>query len=226
MPTSTGVYKKKKATGDYQKGRELNKAPPTELKAFDTPSTVILNTGVGGPPTFNILNAMVNGAELYQRVGRKIYMKSLHLRGVIEANAAAQPQNGRIIVFFDAQPNGASPTITNLLQDSNSAAATTWNSEINLVNRQRFKILRDYQVMMGGVNSLTGDIETVPDPILNSFNIDFFIKLKGLEAVYNGVNGGTISDITSGAIFITFVGDTRAEGSFQLQYSTRLRYYD
>jgi len=189
--------------------------------------TAITNLTVASPPTFQTLNTLINGPELYQRVGRKIYMKNLHIRGFFNPTASAVEQPARLIIYFDAQPNATAPTINSLLQDSNAAAGTSWASEINLVNRQRFKILRDYQVILGQVSSIiaTGT-EIIPDPITNSLNVDMFIKLKGLETIYNGVNGGTIADITSGAIGLTLVGGTTADGNWQFSYSSRLRYYD
>jgi len=202
------------------------KAPKQELKAFDVALQNLTNALVATPPTFQVLNACVNGPEIYQRVGRKMYMKSLHIRGVFNATAGAVQQEARLIIYYDSQPNAANPTIQTLLQDSNAAAATTWTSEINLVNRQRFKILRDYQVMLGDVSAISGATEIIPDPIMNSYNVDFFIKLKGLETIFNATNGGTIADISSGSIGITLVGSSTTDGNWVFSYSTRLRYYD
>lgn len=210
--------------GDYQKGRELLKTPKQELKAFDVALTTTLGATIAGPPAFNVLNAITNGAELYQRVGRKTYMKSLHFRAQLTPSGVATEAVGRIVIFYDSQPNAANPVIAGLLQDSNAAAATTWISEINLTNRQRFKILRDYQVLMGSSTNIGGANEIIIDPIKNSFNIDMFIKLGGLETIYNATNGGTIADITSGALHMVFFGD--ANISYNLNWSSRLRYYD
>lgn len=225
--SSTKPTKKRKVVrrGDYQKGRETLKSQK-ELKAFDLANTGLVGNTVAGPPNFQYLNAMINGAELYQRVGRKVYMKSLHIRGFLFPNGAV-PVNefGRIIVFYDSQPNKAAITIANLLQDSNAAAATSVVSEINLVNRQRIKILRDYQVYLpAGTGANDVSTNTLPDQITSSLSIDMFIKLKGLEAIYDATNGGTVADITSGAIGITFVTVDGALWTFQ--YGSRLRYYD
>lgn len=223
--TAGGTPTKRRKTGDYQKGRELLR-PGQELKAFDVAHTATVVQGVAGPPVHYTMNAMVNGSELYQRVGRKVYMKNLHFRGIFTLTAAAVEQACRIIIYYDSQPNAAAPLIATLLQDSNAAAATTWDSEINLTNRQRFKILRDYQVILGESTALAGNAQVIPDPILNSINVDFFIKLKGLEAIYNGTNGGTVADITSGAVNMVIVGDTRADTNYSFLWTSRLRYYD
>lgn len=228
---SSGPKKKKVSkakTSDYQSGRELARPSMREKKAFDLATTMLtINTIGGGPPVFVTLNACVNGAELYQRVGRKIYMKSLHIRGFVNNTSTSVNDFARIIIFYDAQPNAAAPTIQTLLQDSNAAAATTAYSEINLINRARFKILRDYQIILPSLTNTAGVITNfaLQDNLLNPLNINFFIKLKGLEAEYNGVNGGTIADISSGAIFITAVSSI-SNDNYDFIFTSRLRYYD
>jgi len=173
---------------------------------------------------------MDKGGELYQRVGRKIYMKSIHIRGFVNNVATSAQDIGRILVVYDSQPNAALPLIGALLQDSNAAGVVNALSGINLTNRQRFKILRDHQVLLPSVtNAGGGGVLTngpvLMDPISKSMNIDMFIDLKGLETVFNGVNGGTIADITSGSIFITLVSLGQSN-AYQLSFNTRLRYYD
>jgi len=233
--TKVSVAKRKKqfagakkvvVVGDYQAGRELGKlTPKQELKAFDNALTTNTFNTIANPPVFQVLNAQVNGAELYQRVGRKCYMKSLRIRGVIQPNGVSAEFAARMLIIYDSQPNAANPTIQALLQDSSAAGATTWASEINLINRQRFKVLRDKQFLLGNVANVGGATEIVPDPIKNSLNVDEFIDLNGLETIYNGTNGGTIADITSGALHIVTLGDANA-GGYNLNYTTRLRYYD
>lgn len=213
---------------DYQAGRELARPTMREKKAFDVALTNLNFNVPATPPVFQVLNACINGAELYQRVGRKIYMKSIHIRGFIQPIATSISDIGRLIIFYDAQPNAAAPLIATLLQDSTAAAATSSLSEINLINRARFKILRDYQVLLPSQTDTAGVITNLAnfDPIgPNTLNVNFFIPLKGLETEYNGVNGGTIADISSGAIFITAVSQN-ATSEYEFTYTCRMRYYD
>lgn len=217
--------KKKTKTGDYQKGRELLGHPKQELKAFDVALTNTAVTAAGA--YINSLNVPINGAELYQRVGRKIYMKSIHIRGYLTPNAAsAAIQPIRILLFYDSQPNGAAPVaVANLIADSNVAGATTIYSEINLGNRQRFKILRDTQFLMPettAAGSITNN--SLPDACKQSLHIDQFVKLKGLETVFNGVNGGTVADVQSGALGMLVIAGSNGDWTFTWQ--TRMRYYD
>lgn len=215
-----------KKSRNYQSGRELAIKPKTELKCFDVPNTTQTFAAVAAVGLFN---PVVNGAELYQRTGRKIYMKSLHLRGIIQPNASGASVPGgeaRMLIVYDSQPNAALPAIAALLQDSNAAAATSIQSEINLTNRARFQILRDKQFLLGATTAAAGQYGIIPDPIKESYNINEFIKLHGLETVYNGVNGGTIADITSGSLLIFLFADGVITGHWDFVYGGRLRYYD
>lgn len=224
MITKTGKVKRKRAAGDYQRGREMSKGIGRELKAFDLALSQSAFTTAG---VFTLLNVPVNGAEIYQRVGRKIYMKSLHLRGAVVSLATSIQQDlVRIIVFYDSQPNAAASNLATLLQDSNAAAATSGTSGINLNNRERFKIIRDIQLSLPSITDTGGVITNVSQfDQANKFSINEFIKLKGLETMFNATNGGTIADVTSGSLYLLTVS-TLDTSKWQLEFQTRLRYYD
>lgn len=226
--TSAGMKEKsvlsaKRKKGDYQKGREMPSGIGRELKAFDV-ATSAPNFAVAG--VFTVLNTPVNGSELYQRVGRKIYMRSLHIKGFIENAATSIQDIGRIIIFYDSQPNAAASNLATLLQDSNAAAATSGLSSINLTNRERFKIIKDHFITLPSVSNAAGVLSnTSLQDQQENFSINWFIKLKGLETVFNAVNGGTVADITSGSLYMCLVSQNQSN-TWAFQFNSRLRYYD
>lgn len=212
-------FNRRRKRGDYQKGRETLKSSK-ELKALDTTVNQAFKVS-GGPPPISTLNYPVVGAELYQRVGRKIYMKSIHFRGVVFNTAAAAQDFIRIVILYDANPNAAAPAYTDILQDSTAGSATSFFSHLNLTNRQRFKVLKDWHKVMPLTTAANAEASV---PEINCFSLDWFIPLKGLETVYNGTNGGSIADIVTGAIVImTYASNTNL---WQLNGTFRLRYYD
>lgn len=154
-------------------------------------------------------------------------MKSLHIRGWLQPQASGFEDIARIIVYYDSQSNGAAPTIQTLLQDSNVGAATSYNSEINLTNRQRFKILRDTMIHTPAYTNTAGVLTNMAPRVTEGGNVIYneFIKLKGLETIFNATNGGTIADITSGAIGIVAFCAVN-NNSWYFSFGTRLRYYD
>lgn len=215
----------------------------TEVKAVDTLVTVIdlLTAGVVGAVP---LNVPVSGAGFYQRVGNKIAMKSLQIRGLIYpggANAAATvEQICRIMVIYDRQTNGTAPAVADVLLATkfDNTTETTASSPINMNNRDRFYVLMDMQVLLPaiGVNGATAaSTETIGidingnsgDANQGQYNINRFIKLKGLEAQYKG-NNGNAGDVAAGGIFVLAIssGDANASSSWKMAYSARLRYND
>jgi len=67
------------------------------------------------------LNLIVAGSSFFNRVGRKIEMKSVLFEANIAPLAAARScvsDTLRILIVYDRQPNGANPTIANILQDT------------------------------------------------------------------------------------------------------------
>jgi len=191
-----------------------------ELKAFDITGTSSAFTNTG---TFTAFNTPVVGSELYQRIGRKIYMKSLVVRGNIDGTAANVNDQIRIMIIYDRQSNAGIPNQLAILQDSNAAGGTTSvYSSINLTNRSRFLILKDFFLNIPSATTFPGGIGVDQT---KDFTVEWYIPLKGLETEFNGTNGGTIADITTGSLFmVTF--DQQNTGTYTFNYGTRLRYYD
>ncbi len=115
-----------------------NKGLGGELKFHD----VNLNVdplAVAGSVTAS-LNLIAQGNGESQRLGRKCFVKSIHIRGrwqVDTAGASDQDTTIRMIIFIDKQCNGATAAVTDILD---SAGYTSFRS---LVNSGRFKICMD-----------------------------------------------------------------------------------
>jgi hypothetical protein len=212
----------------YQSGRAFARAPHEELKCFDvTPGNLnFLTSGTG--TSVGVYNAIVQGSDVYNRIGRKIYMKSIHIRGTIVPIATSVADTGRILVVYDSQPNGGGlPVVGSVLQDCNGGVATNGSSHLNINNRQRFKIIKDYQVLLPSETYTAGVVTALgmTDFVENSFMINWFLPLKGLEAAYQLTNTGTVTDIQSGSILI-FALSNSGDNKWSFTFTTRLRYYD
>jgi len=216
-------YKKRRTSTSklgYNSGRVNPRPNRLELKAFDV---VAANTPFPAAGGSLILNAVPLGTDYFQRVGRKITMKSLHIKGTIVPTQAVGADYLRVMIIYDAQCNKALPATNNLiLLDANAAPATTSFSEINLNNRERFKILRDKRFASPGCASTTVGLNLDQTMCMN---INEFIKLKGLDTMYDATNGGTAADITSGSLFILLIS-TNTNNLWNFNFQTRLRYYD
>lgn len=206
-------------TGGYRPNR-------VERKVSDiTTATYQVNT----TGSITLLAVPVLGSDFNQRIGRKILLKSVYIRGFVATEPALAPtaatsaaaQQVRMMIVSDMQPNGSAPAITDIL------VAATASSQLNLNNRDRFRIITDKTYVLGPYNNVT--TATQATQIASGaqiINIKKYKKLN-LEMIFNATNGGTIADIASGALFMVWIGSTAASGNdANAIVSTRVRYAD
>jgi len=221
-------------------GRGINR---TELKACDAnvmasiPKTDI----IGATAVFTGLNLIQAGTGFYNRIGKKINMRSLHLTGqviVIAPGAIVMdglPEYGRILVVYDKQPNGAFPAPADVLANHDNQGALSSNPfcNINQNNSDRFRIIRDIRLDIpnddpdeatSGDNAMLGVI----DYTTNRVNVNEFIFLNGLETQYSATaNPATIAEISTGALFLMTWGVVPSNNSSHaFKWTARLRYND
>jgi len=208
-----------------------------EIKSVD----VTENTGgnsfgaftVNSTAEFTALNLLTAGSSAWNRVGRKVSLKSVHLRGFAVATVNASVvynQYVRIMIVYDKQSNGALPAIADVLRDQNNSAADTnltgITSGINLNNRDRFEIIADCEyVWPGQTNTVTtGIVTATSDPM----HVEIYRKLKGRETHYKADSApGVIGDIASGCLFLlTFGNVTAGAEAWYLNASIRVRFSD
>lgn len=184
--------------------RPLGLRSTGEKKVIDTSvNTYQVNT----TGSFTLLNGCVQGSDYDDRIGRKIVMRSVFIRGMVASEQSinmatvgaggSTSQCARMIVFLDNQPNGAAPAVTDLL---NSASPF---SQLNLNNRDRFRVLADETFAFGPMK-IFGTTAGFADN--QSELVERFIRLRH-ETIYNAGNAGTIGDINSGALYMFWIGD-------------------
>lgn len=209
----------------------MNVSAKHETKSVDVivAGQAFVNTG-----TFQLLNAMVQGSDLVNHQGRRIQMKSLHIRGGIfqnQAGAAAGADFFRIIVLYDRQPNGAAPALADVLQSVSQAGATTTSAYamLNMSNAERFKILAQetFKSDDPSGNVLGNEPATVSTAFKANWLFDRYIKLKNLETHFTGGNAGTVADMTTGSIYLLTVGmQSAANYQYGCSYASRIRFSD
>jgi len=202
----------------------------SEIKAIDL-AVATYNFSLPATNSMVLLNGVQTGAGFFNRVGSRIEMKNLHIRGLIKNLATAIQDQGRLIIVYDRQPTGALPTIADLLQsrDQTGAATNPGTAEINLDNRDRFAILRDASFYFPSV-TFTGGVQTNGPAYPGTddeLDVNIFIKLKGLASHYkSSSNPCTIADIATGALYACFVSVNETAkysfvGSFRLRYDDK-----
>lgn len=157
-----------------------------------------------------LLNTIAQGVTVNQRVGKKIIMKSIQIRGNHYAGASGTVAEGAMLIVYDKRPTGALPAITDIL---NSVSPNAFNND---ANSGRFRIVRRRDLTFTG-NS------TTPATGNEYFDASDFIKLN-LPVTYKAAGTGAIADIEEGALYVVTVGDKVAgatAGGAALGFRTR-----
>jgi len=222
--TSQAMIQRIPRTITYAKPN-LNEIKYCDIAASDDAFVVSPAPGV-------LLNGIVQGAAQYNRIGNKIAMKSLRVRGQIISIATGVQTYGRILFVYDKQTNGTVPASNIVLQTriSDGTTSTGAFAELNMDYLERFVILRDYQFNLPSVTNNAGVLTNVGfDSGQNNgggsvFEVDLFIKLKGIQTLYKGATAGA-GDIATGGLYM-YVMNHQGVNTWTFRNTERLRYYD
>lgn len=174
---------------------------------FDTASDAV-NTGRRVQ-----VNPVPVGATQNQRVGKKILLKGIQIRGLCYSNSTATYNDIAMILVYDKRPNtgtgAAMPATTDIL------AAISAQDMNNDNNAGRFRILRRIDMLLINGTSAAG------------YSIDEYVDLKKLPTVYQSAGTGTYGDCSEGALLLIFVGSASAgTAAATFTGNCRVRYYD
>lgn len=209
----------------YTRSSTLPTRPSVEKKVNDVAVGTIQVHTTG---SITLLCNPALGSDFNNRIGRKINITSCYIRGMVATEPSLGPATGtacpsqqaRMILFEDMQPNGATPAVTDIL---NTASPF---SQLNLNGRDRFKIYTDKIWSFGPYLASTTATQAQSLCAQQAYSIKKYKKLN-IETIFNATNGGTIADITSGALFMLWIGSTASGGNdANAIISTRVRYND
>lgn len=210
-----------------------------EVKGLDTSLAATAVVSTTNTNDFVIpVNLVVPGNGSFNRVGRKIHMRSLRLYGTASVVIGARATTGdiggntlRMIVVYDKQPSGVLPTFADIFGTTSQAGTETsdWNDPLRYDNTSRFRVLRDKKMTANPrfFNAAGGTLDT---QILR-IQFDEYLKLNNSATVYSGQSDPcTIADISSGALYVIFRAEVNTAGTDVINVSTtshaRLRYTD
>jgi len=194
-------------------GAELKRVDlGTKNPAFDTTGTVDY-----------LLNGLDLGSSSWNRVGRRIRMTKLEIRGVYypDISAASGPSYARTVVFYDKQCNGTIPTWGTIFNTTtfNGSSSNGPFSMPNIYNEKRFEILWDNTIVFGEVN-VAGNVYSNANP--GAIPMDHCIDLDH-ETTYDAGTAGDVTDINTGSLVIKFIATTSGvNASFQ----SRVHFYE
>lgn len=245
---STSALMKKARSYESAKARprlapaKVQRALRIEKKGVDTD---LSSSGLAIAATTNtnancfVLNLIQTGSGSWNRVGRKVSLQSVRVRGQAIYNYGDVAVTGnilgncmRMVVVWDKQPSGGAIPAFDVVFGKTSQLGTescTFVDPVRFDNMERFSVLRDTVIDMHP-NFFNGAAGTTD---LNSevYTFDEYVPLGGRETVYSGQsNPLTIADISTGALYVYFraIANTSDDSSVEIASTSfaRLRYTD
>lgn len=162
-----------------------------------------------------LLNTIAQGSTDQTRVGKRVALKSLQIRGTVQGNSGCVAAHGALLIVYDKRPTGVLPGVTDILESMSSDAF------MDASNSGRFDVIRrlDFDVQ-GTPGSNDSD---------DSFHVvNEYIRLGNRPTVYKEVGTGAIADIAEGSLIAVFVGNTSHTTDLDILSNVgfRLRYVD
>lgn len=193
-----------------------------ELKFFDTAFAAFTFDTTGeilpGGGTATSINLVPQGTTESTRIGRKIVIKKISIKGMIKyptLSGTALTPILRMALVLDKQANGAYPAWSDIYSSDEPY------SFLNLANSQRFVIMKDWFFTLaptGGAYDGTNDV------FVGQAKIIKYNKSCNLPIEFNSTTGA-ITEIRSNNLFLVAdakLMDDQVEGWL----NTRIRYSD
>jgi len=229
-------YKKMKSkSGPQIKGKfkyqstnmMLSRKP--EIKSIDIRATTLANNW-GTTSNVVLLNGIAEGTSFFDRIGRKVSCKSVHVKiGIVRnVNLATSVQEAiRCLVVYDKQTNGAAPILSDLILSyaTGGATSSTVFDGRNLDKRDRFRVLMDFTTVMpaSGPNASGNNNGNVGQQLY----IERFIKCPNtFDTVYGGSDASAGSVTTGGLFFVTIGSVANNATQWACNFASRVRYFD
>lgn len=216
MPAKKRVYARKPRSyaARYMPSSSTRYAVP-EKKCVDVASATYLCDTTGSVTALNLID---EGTTESSRIGRRVQIKSVQLRGMVDpVDGSTSACFARVMLIWDKQVNGVIATIAQIL------SAATSNSFMNLDNRERFVVLMDKPFAVGAFSNVA-TTAYAQSPTVHAVN-----EYKQLPAnsytIYDGTGSG-IGDINTGALYLVTIGNQAAGAGARLVATTRVRYTD
>jgi len=191
-----------------------SRANAKEKKGMDTALTqaspIISTTNTNANAV--VLNLVQAGTGSWNRVGRKVHLKSARLIGnsIFVYNQQATTADWeeailRMVVVWDKQPSGGTiPTFDTIfggtVQDGTESSSVL--ASVRYDNTERFRVLADCVWDLNA--TATGSTSNT-----QRISFDKYVALKNLTTVYSGQSSPcTIADISTGGLYLIFRATT------------------
>jgi len=217
---------KRKAPTNKSLNRKIKRIQnDIELKYKDVYSAA---TDISTTTALTLLNGISQGDTTITRTGGQVRLTSVHIKGTVTADPLnLLSDQYRMMVVWDAQANGAAPTLSGTVTSILDVTTITdlLIAPYNYSAMDRFKILMDKRVIINrrvvaDTDPATGATQEY-QPIVKPFNKRFKLGRTVRYAVNSST--GTITDISTNSLYFIVVGNV-APASVNPQYSFHREY--
>lgn len=177
-----------------------------EVKAYDISTASYICDD--NSPSITSICLPKQGTSLFTRVGTKIKITSIAIKGYVTLTAAytrtgmvaasVNPTVAKLTVLIDYQANGTAPSGTTIFVNNNA------NTMLNLNNRDRFKVICEKTYSLGPyvVNTVNGyaTIDNCIKPVK-------IYKKVQIPMFFNAGNAEAVSDVASNNILMVWQSD-------------------
>jgi len=220
---STAALKKRARKFESQRGLPISfRQKPLMVVSKETGyvDTTGITYGLDNTGAIRHINVIPQGTSVNQRVGKKVALKSIQLRGSAIGRADAVSNDYTYIIVYDKRPTGVLPAITDILDSIDPQSMN------NDANAGRFRILKRVDNVLVGGTSLTGAVaNTLTEATMR--NEDWYLPLNNLQTVFKAATTGVIADVEQGALYIVTLGNqVSGTTAAQLRATIRVRFVD
>lgn len=237
------MYAKKRKERAWDKPRDTRRqrvdetllTQSSETKYFDadksssTLATVSADWPLGArqdPSPFNCLCAPQLGNDINNRIGKKITVMKVTVRGqvFVDALTAAQqsiPQVFRIILLVNKNCNGAQPTPSEVISSANANNMIYGYSNLSFFGK--YRILKDKTFTLTPQNSVGDTTTNETAPVVQRFKLTHKFA-KPLVVTFN-TNTGAVADIVQNSLHI-IAGYNTSSPAANISYKSRVVYKD
>ncbi len=190
-------------------------ASPGEIKYFDSTKAATALVAADDwlatefdPATLNCLFVPVKGTGINQRIGRKVTVQKIKIRGMIisaaQANQTATDASSviRMALVHDMQTNAVQAQGEEVFAAPGTAAST--NAVVSfrsLATFGRFNILKERFFTFQNPNLSYDGTNMEQNGIVKTFKLNYTFK-KPLDVNFNAANGGTVADIVDNSFHL------------------------
>lgn len=195
---------------------------------------ITVTNSAGGVATWSLATP-VQGAGINQRIGRKIKLHAIRIRGIAVAidqaakGAAVQMPTMRIMLVQNMQTNATVANGSDVIQNPTGGAAplNAIQAFQNLATLGQFKVLKDK--ILSVRNSVAVN-NAAAGTVSQTYNdIEFRMNKKFRKPViihFNATNAGTYADVVDHSFGLIALADSAASPGFNLTLEGRAYYTD